>query len=180
LNPDDSILKKGLKEGDKEVFKHLFINYSPALIRYGSNLTKDPEAAKELVQDLFLELWEKRNLILIKGSIKTYLFSSIYHKALNWLRAQKIREIYATNPIEIWNWFAYPTRTEVSDPLKLDIIENHIRLLPEQCREVFTRTVINGDKLSEVADYLGLTIKTVENHLARARKLLRERLKKIR
>jgi RNA polymerase sigma-70 factor (family 1) len=180
LDPYDSILKKGLREGDKEVFKLLFINYSPALINYGSKLTKNPEIGKELVQDLFLELWEKRNLILIKGSLKTYLFSSIYHRGLNWLRAQKIREIYANNPSEIGNWFAYPIQTEALDPLKLDIIENQISLLPEQCREVFTRSVINGDKLNEIADYLGLTTKTVENHLARARKILRERLKKIR
>jgi len=179
LNPDDSILKKGLRIGDREVFKHLFILHSPGLIRYGSSLTRDPEAARELVQDLFLELWEKRESLRIQGSIKPYLYSAIYHKGLNWLRAQKIREIYVNNPVEIWNWFAFTAGTDRLDPILLDIIEKQIRLLPEQCREVFTRSAILGEKHAEIACYLGLTIKTVENHLSRARKILKVKLKKI-
>ncbi|TSA32111.1 MAG: sigma-70 family RNA polymerase sigma factor [Porphyromonadaceae bacterium] len=179
MNPDDSNLKKGLRNGDKEVFKHLFMLYSPGLIRYGSSLIHDTETARELVQDLFLELWDKRESLHIQGSIKPYLFSSMYHKGLNWLRAQKIREIYINNPIKIWNWFAYPSSPDRLDPLMLEIIEKQIRLLPGQCREVFTRSAILGEKHGEIAGHLGLSIKTIENHLARARKILRGKLKKI-
>ena len=153
--------------------------HSPGLIRYGSSLTRDTEAARELVQDLFLELWEKRESLRIHGSIKPYLYSAIYHKGLNWLRAQKIRDIYINKPIEIWNWFAYPANPDRLDPILLDMIEKQIRQLPDQCREVFTRSAVLGEKHNEIAAYLGLTIKTVENHLARARKILRVKLKKI-
>ena len=153
--------------------------YSPGLIRYGSSITRETEAARELVQDLFLELWEKRESLQIQGSIKTYLFSSIYHKGLNWLRFHKIREIYFNNPVEICNWFALPANPDRFDPIMLEIIEKQIRLLPNQCREVFTRSAILGQKQGEIAEYLGLTVKTVENHLSRARKILREKLKKI-
>jgi len=180
LNPDESYLKKGLLSGDKEVFKYLFIKYSPGLITYGTSLTHDIETARELVQDLFLDLWEKREIIQIRGSIKTYLFSSIYHRGLNWIRAMKIREIYFNNPVEISNWFGYTTSPDTPDPLQLEIIQKEISLLPEQCREVFTRSVIMGDNHSEIAVHLGLNIKTIENHLSRARKILRSRLKKIR
>jgi RNA polymerase sigma-70 factor, ECF subfamily len=179
LNTDDSNLKKGLRAGDKEVYKHLFIAYSQGLIRYGASLTRDTETARELVQDLFLELWEKKESITIKGSIRPYLYSSIYHKGLNWLRSQKIREIYSKNPVEVWNWFAYPSNPDRFDPIMLEIIENQIRELPQQCREVFTRSAILGDKHSEIAKFLGLNIKTVENHLARAKKILKGRLRKI-
>ncbi len=180
MNIDESILKKGLKNGDTEVFKYLFIRHSPGLIRYGSTITKDSEVARELAQDLFLELWEKRTSLQVKGSFKPYLYTSMYHKALNWLRAKKIREIYENNPVEISNWFASPVNFGLLDPLKLEIIEQQIRILPEQCREVFTRAVILDEKQSEIAAGLGLNIKTVENHLSRARKILREKLKKIR
>ena len=180
MNIDESILKKGLKNGDKEIFKYLFVKHSPGLIAYGSSITKDSEIARELVQDLFMELWEKRAFLQVNGSLKPYLFTSMYHKALNWLRAKKIREIYAENPVEISNWFAHPMNPDRLDPLKLEIIEQQIRLLPEQCREVFTRSVILDEKHSDIAACLGLNIKTVENHLSRARKILRERLKKIR
>ncbi len=179
MNTDDSQLKKSLQNGDREVFKYLFMLYSPGLIRYGSTLTQNIETARELVQDLFLELWEKRQTLDIQGSIKPYLYSSIYHKGLNWIRAQKIREIYAGNPIEIRNWFAVPFSADRLDPLLLELIEKQIRLLPDQCREVFTRSAILGEKPSEIAEFLGLNIKTVENHLSRARKILRGRLKKI-
>jgi RNA polymerase sigma-70 factor (ECF subfamily) len=179
LNPDDSLLKKGLRNGDKEVYKHLFILYSPGLIRYGTMLTHDTEAARELVQDLFLELWEKQDSLNIQGSVKPYLFSAIYHKSLNWLRSKKIREIYSNDPIGIFNWFAFPPNQEKLDPVMLHIIEKQISLLPTQCREVFTRSAILGEKHSEIASQLGLSIKTVENHLTRARKILKEKLGKI-
>jgi len=180
LNTDESQLKKGLRNGDRDVFKHLYLLYSSGLTRYGSLVTHNPETSKELVQDLFLELWEKRGAIHINGSIKSYLYSSIYHKGLNWLRSRKIRETYANNPVEIRNWFAIPARTERFDPVMLEIIEREIRMLPDQCREVFTRSVILGEKHSDIAVYLGLNIKTIENHLSRARKILRKRLKNIR
>jgi RNA polymerase sigma-70 factor (ECF subfamily) len=148
------------------------------LIRYGSSITRDSETSRELVQDLFLELWEKRDTIRIKGSIKTYLYSSIYHRALNFLRALKIREIYASNPVEIANWLSRPVHADRMDPLMLELIEKQISMLPPQCREVFTRSVILGEKNADVASYMGLNINTVENHLVRARKILKEKLKK--
>ncbi len=180
MNADETILKKGLQNGDKEVFKHLYVTYSPGLTTYGTSITHDFEAARELVQDLFLDLWEKRQQIKIQGALKPYLYSSMYHRGLNWLRSRKIRELYVTNPLEITNWFASSSSFEHRDPLKLEWIEKEIRLLPDQPREVFTRAVLLDEKQQDIAIALGLNIKTIENHLSRARKILRERLKKIR
>jgi len=162
------------------LYKALFMEFSPALSRYSQSITGNREASRELVQDLFLEIWENRSDISITGSVKAYLFSAIYHKSLNWLRADKIRIRYAQHPVGIQNWFPGFNKTEPDDPLQLDIIESEIKRLPDRCREVFTRAVILGDKLQEIAALLGLSEKTVENHLARARRILRSRLKKIR
>lgn len=180
MNPDDTSLKKGLRNGDREVYKYLYLNYSPGLIAYGSSVTSDTDAAREIVQDLFLELWEKRNSIHIHGPVKPYLYSSVYHRALNWLRARKIREIYQNHPLEISKWFSGASPSGNPDPLQTEIIEKEIRMLPPQCREVFTHSVVMGESHAEIAVLLGLNIKTVENHLARARKILRGRLKNIR
>jgi len=178
LAAQDEQLKMGLRKGDIEVFKQLFLEYSPGLIRYGSSLTGDREAAKELVQDLFMEIWEKRESILIQGTLKPYLFSSVYHKSLNWLRSKKIKELYFNNPVEISSWFSSQDNPDTKDPLMLIIIEKQIQILPHQCREVFTRSVIFGETTKEIAGKLGLTAKTIENHLSRAKKILRKKLKK--
>jgi RNA polymerase sigma-70 factor (ECF subfamily) len=180
LEPEDSKWKDGLREGDVEVFRQLFTGFSPGLVRYATSVTHDIEAAREIVQQLFLDLWEKRESLKIRQSVKTYLFSSVYHKSLNWLRHKKIRELYETDPVSVHNWFAWPRSDEERDPVMLEIIEREIGQLPDQCREVFSRSVLSGESHAEIATHLGLAIKTIENHLNRARKILRSRLKKIR
>lgn len=177
---DDSILKKGLKKGDKAVFGQLYQAFANGLVRYAALLTRDEEAAQEIVQDLFLDLWEKGPELEIRGSVKTYLFSSAYHRGLNWIRSRKIRETYAADPVSIWNWFAFPASPDHLDPLQMEIIEAQIRLLPAQCREVFSRSAIMGEKIPEIARALGISDKTAENHLARAKAILRKKLSKIR
>lgn len=179
MKPDDSKLKEGLRKGDREIFKQLFLDYSAGLVRYGTTLTGDTEAARELVQDLFLEMWEKRQSLVIRGSVKPYLFSAIFHKGLNWIRAKKIREAYLQDPKNIHNWFGLPIDQEKLDPILLSILEHEILQLPEQCREVFSRNKIEGQKIGDIASDLGLNSKTVENHLSRARIILQKRIKKI-
>jgi RNA polymerase sigma-70 factor (ECF subfamily) len=177
---DNNLILSGLKSGDQDLYKVLFKELYPPLIRYSATITGDIESSRELVQDIFLETWEKRFTLSIKCSVKAYLFTSVYHKSLNWLRAFKIRDQYARNPVEIQNWFPGIIAREPDDPLRIEVIEKEIRMLPDRCREVFTRSVILGENQSEIATFLGLSPKTVENHLARAKKILRSRLKKIR
>ena len=180
LAANNELLVAGLNAGNLDLYKALFLELYPALVRYSSSITGDREAARELAQDLFLDLWEIRPGISIKGSVKAYLFSAIYHKSLNWIRSSRIRSEYARNPVVMQNWFPGAIRQETSDFCQLEIIEREICNLPDRPREVFTRAVILGHKLSEIAVMLGLSEKTAANHLARARQILRSRLKKIR
>jgi RNA polymerase sigma-70 factor (ECF subfamily) len=179
LNSDDAI-KSGLKTGNQELFKSLFQTYYGSLVKYSTSLTGDHEAARELVQDLFMGLWEKRRTLLITGSVKSYLFSAIYHKSLNWLRSLKIREQYRENPVQVANWLGTTLASGPSDPFLLAEIDRQISLLPAQCREVFTYIAILGTTIQETAKNLGISEKTAENHLHRARKILRSGLKKFR
>jgi RNA polymerase sigma-70 factor (ECF subfamily) len=177
LNPDDEI-KSGLKSGDQDLFRNLFLTYYAQLLRYSSSITGDPEASRELVQDLFMGIWEKRRSIQISGSLKSYLYSSMYHKSLNWLRSQKIREKYRENPVEISQWLGTAPAPGPSDPFLLAEIDRQISLLPDQCREVFVKVAVLGTSIRETALTLGISEKTTENHLHKARKILRDRLKK--
>lgn len=179
MNPDE-LIKSGLKSGNRDIFKNLFNELYPQLIRYSTTITADHESSRELVQDLFLNLWEKRNSLKINGSIKAYLFTAIYHKSLNWIRNQRLREKYRDHPVEIHLWFPGISAPDNQDPFLLEAIEKEISLLPERCREVFSRFAVLGESQSEIAVALGISEKTTENHLLRARKILRGRLKNFR
>lgn len=179
MNPDE-LIKSGLRSGNRDIFKSLFNDLYPQLTRYSTTITADHESSRELVQDLFLELWEKHNSMQINGSVKAYLFTAIYHRSLNWIRNQRLREKYRDHPVEIHRWFPGITTPDNQDPLLLEAIEKEISLLPDRCREVFSRYAVFGEKQSEIAVALGISEKTTENHLLRARKILRGRLKNFR
>lgn len=178
MNPDID-LKKGLKAGDRDLFRTVFLDSYPGMVRYSVSLTGDPESAQEIVQEVFLQLWENHALLEISGSVKSYLFGAVYNRSVNWLRNRRIRETYAKNPTGIALWLHFPSDPESSDPLLLEKIERAIDALPPQCREAFTRSVIDGEPQKEVAANLGVSVKTIENQISRARKILRNKLFKI-
>ncbi len=178
MNKEEEILKNGLRVGNREVFRKVFVAVYPGLVKYGISITHDEESARELVQDVFLEIWERRGSLVIRGSVKSYLFGAVYHRSLNWLRSKKIREAYAANPVEIYHWLPVPVETESLDPLLALEIEKAIGELPPKCREAFTRCILLGESHSSAAAFLGLSEKTIENHVSKARKLLKARLKK--
>jgi RNA polymerase sigma-70 factor (ECF subfamily) len=178
LNPEEHKLKERIRSGDRQAFHLLFTSLWPGLVRYATSITRDEEAARELVQDLFLDLWTQRSSFNIRGSIRSYLFTASYHKALNWKRHKRIREAYAANPVELHRWLPSMEEVDSADPLLADEINKAIRALPPRSREAFTRQVIMGESQASVAKSLGVTIKTIENHVARARKTLQNKLKK--
>jgi RNA polymerase sigma-70 factor (ECF subfamily) len=179
LNYSDSDLKKGLKAGDRDLFREVFLNTYPGMVRYSTGITGDAESAKEVVQDIFLELWEKREFLVISGSLKSYLFGAVYNRSVNWLRNKKIREAYSANPSDVTLWMHLPSDPATSDPLLLEQMEKAIEDLPPKCREAFTRTIIDGEPQKIVAASLGLSAKTIENQVSRARKILKSKLAKI-
>ncbi|MFO7617388.1 MAG: sigma-70 family RNA polymerase sigma factor [Bacteroidales bacterium] len=178
MNPEDHKLKERIRAGDRHAFHLLFTSLWPGLVRYGTSVTRDEEAARELVQDLFLDLWTNRSNFKIKGSVRSYLFGATYYKSLNWLRHKKIRESYAASPVEVHRWLPSIEEVDPGDPLLADEINKAIRALPPRSREAFTRQVILGESQASVAKSLGVTVKTIENQVARARKTLQKKLKK--
>ena len=178
MHPEDHKLKEGIRTGDHSAFHLLFTRLWPGLVRYASSITRDEEAARELIQDLFLDLWTHRATIHIRGSIRTYLFTATYNRSINWLRHKKVRELYAHNPVEIHHWLPSAEALDSNDPLLADEISKAIQELPQRSRETFTRQVILGESQASIAKALGITVKTVENQVARARKTLQAKLKK--
>lgn len=156
-------------------FEALFKTYFKKLHSYAQTILRDSEMAEEIVQNMFYKLWERRDKLEINGSIKSYLYRAIYNDSLNHLKHRKIVDGYKTAA-------PYPTYTNVDAFSQLSAKELEIHLavalneLPEKCRTVFQMCRYEQLKYSEIAGELQIPVKTVENQMGKALRLLREKL----
>jgi len=139
-------------------------------------ILKDLELAEELVQNLFLRFWEKRELLNVQTSIKAYLYKCIYNDSLNYLKHERVKEKYqdfAQHAMEQLSESAAAKveMTELKQQLSIALNE-----LPEQCRTIFQLSRFEELKYREIAEQLGISIKTVENQMGKALRILRVKL----
>lgn len=152
----------------------LFTEHYAALHRYAFTLLKDEEEAKDVVQAVFLNLWEKRESLHITTSPKAYLFRSIYHEGLNFMKKQEVLQKHHTAAslgIDDTEQKPFASEEEMFTKQKIDNILNE---MPPQCREVFIKSRAEQKKYAEIADEMGIAVKTVEAHMSKALKLIRQ------
>jgi len=173
---DDIELYRKLKAGDEHAFKVLFQKYYSALCHYGFQLLQDSEMAEEIVQELFVRIWEKRESLTIESSVKHYLFISVKNQCLNQLQHQKIRKKYADKMIESPEQQIDPEQYFMEVEL-IRRIEKCIESLPPKRQEIFRLSREKGLKYKEIAQELNISIKTVEAQMGLALKYLHDELK---
>lgn len=173
-----------IKQGNENAFRTIFNSYYPKLLAFSKEYVKDQEVAKNLVQESFLKLWENRFKLRDDSNLKAYLLKVLRNKALNYLKAEKVKLKYEEQMKHQYNElvlnigalnqldFDMLSLTELND-----IIERTIRQLPPQCRRVFELSRHESLKNKEIADQLGISIKAVEGHISRALCQLRKQLK---
>ena len=175
LTNSDIIL--AFKQGDQEVFETLFRSYYQSLCRYANGLLNDSDEAEEVVQQMFVTIWEKRSSIEIKISFKSYLYRAVHNSCLNHLEKLKVRQMYvAENSGNEEASAEHSERNLQKNELQTRISAALLKL-PEQCRKVFLLSRQDEMKYSEIADHLGISIKTVENQMGKALRIMREELK---
>lgn len=171
----DRQLLERLRQGDEHAFEEIFRAWYPTLVRIAGALLKDREQAEEIVQDVLLELWRRREQLSGEGSAHAYLIRSTRNRALNAIRHAKIEKREAP-------YLASPDSSPASAFADLEGEEIGVALnraidgLPDRCREVFRMSRMQGLKYSEIATALGVSVKTVEAHMGRALRLLREQM----
>ena len=171
--------------GDKESFDKLFIALYPRLTAYAT-LFLEPDAAEDVVQDLFVYLWEHSGKLIIHSSLEAYLFKSVYQRCLNQIRQRKMKDTYHRQLEErfadIEQQAFDPESNDAVRQLFLSELKRDLRQaigeLPERCREVFMMSYIYQLKNREIAEILDISVNTVENHITNALKTLRTKLKK--
>ncbi len=170
---------KAIQNGDRKVFELLFKEIYPDLARYAYKITRDGIAAEEIVQEIFLYLWEKRSKINIQDSISAYLYSAVKNRCINWLRNELPKLQSTTDVTELEIQVSESGSPFDSERVK-EIIEAAVRELPEKCREIFTLSRYAGLTYKEIAEELNISTKTVENQMNIAFKKLRTALKPLR
>ena len=161
---------------DIDNFESIFKEYFTILTYYAIKFVKDDDMAKEIVQNVFLNLWEKREELHSSIPLKSYLFRSVYNRSMNYLRdkakfhSDDISNIDYLNRLE----------KEGSDNYELHELEARITAevnqLPHSCGRIFRMSRYEGKKYNEIALELGVSLKTVEAQMTKALKILRNRL----
>jgi RNA polymerase sigma-70 factor, ECF subfamily len=168
---------EGLRNSDEMVFENIFKNYYQRLCSYAHSIIYDLDEAEETVQNTFLILWEKRETIDIHTSMKSYLYQAVHNSCLNRIKHYKVRRKYG----EDMKREAEVVFDNASQLLLDKEIEKQMNLaiesLPKQCKAVFKLSRFESLTYAEIAEQLNLSVKTVDNHMVRALKLLRVKLK---
>lgn len=167
-----------VKLGDEQAFELLYRIYYLNLCRFANKFLHDPEEAKEVAQEVFINIWEEREDINSEESLQAYLFKITRNKSLNKLRKRKVVSKY----IEILK-LVYIDHTHYSSHESLmakelkDEISNAIDKLPDKCKRVFELSRIEGLKYHEISRVLDISVKTVEAQISKALQILRFELK---
>ncbi|WP_222101987.1 RNA polymerase sigma-70 factor [Fluviicola chungangensis] len=161
--------------GDLSTFEMVFRDYYKPLVRYGNTFLKDSDEAEDVVQQVFVSLWEKRTEWEVHTSIRAVLYKAVQNACLNKLKHLKVRHAYAED------LKAATIPGEVSDPVQVNELNERIQQalesMPEQCGRIFKMSRFEQLRYQEIADQLGLSVKTVENQMGKALKIVREELK---
>ena len=168
---------EALVAGDITAFEMIFRTYYQPLCNYAYTFLQDKENAEEIVQSTFLNVWEKRETLSIRTGVKPYLYAMVRNACLNVIKHEKIKQKHAVEELAVGvHSYDSVSHTVAGSELELKI-QQAMEQLPEQCRLVFKLSRFEELKYSEIADQLKISIKTVENHMGKALKIMREQLK---
>lgn len=177
MEEDEEKLLNSFLKGDQAAFSKLFELHYQGACRYVIRLVRDEDTAEEIVQSTFVNLWEKKEMISADISFRSYLFRSAYNTALNYLKHQKVVATYVNKKQDN---ITVSRKSYVSHQPDFELqkrISDALNSLPPQCQRVFRMSREEGLKYHEIANELDISKKTVEVHMGKALKLLREHLK---
>lgn len=173
----ESDIATGLRNGNAVVFETLFRDYYERLCNYANTMIYDIDEAEEMVQSTFLNIWEKREEILVHTSMKSYLYRAVHNNCLNRIKHEKVKQNH-NDEYKYINEKAldYDSHEMVTNELEQQI-NDAIASMPPQCQRVFRLSRFENLTYNEIADQMGLSVKTVDHHMVKALKILREKLK---
>jgi RNA polymerase sigma-70 factor, ECF subfamily len=171
----DADLLARLRGGDHAAFDAIFRQWYEPVVRSANRVLHDPGVAEELSQDIFLELWRRRESLAPDSSVAGYLLQAVRNRALNHLRHLQVQRKSAVY-VEALSEPAEHADVEAQASEVRDAIRDAIAALPPRTREVFLLSRERNLRYVEIAEQLGVSVKAVEANMSRALRQLREKL----
>lgn len=180
-NSSDKILWQGVTQGDYKAFSDVYERYCAMLLSIATKKLGDIDSAMDLVQELFVDVWQKRHAIDIQTSLQSYLISALYFKVFMYFRRQGVQQRHIDNyrrfvetndGEELFNARLYEEHFENV----LHAIEQSVREMPLRMKEVFQLKYYKALNNKEIADNLGLSTQTVKNQLSKALQQIRRHM----
>jgi RNA polymerase sigma-70 factor (ECF subfamily) len=163
--------------GDRQAFGICYRELFRPLYIYAFSMLGDELSAEEAVQVVFLKLWEMGNRAEIGTSLKAYLYRAVHNACLNEIRHRQVKEVYRKHVTQGSTEAHHETPDHAAHYRSLEeAVRRSLSELPEQCRTVFQLSRFEQHRYREIAQRLGISEKTVENHIAKALRLLRQKL----
>jgi len=165
-----------IRNGNEAAFEKIFKMYFRNLHAFAYTFMKDDDIAEEIVQNVFFRIWEKKDQLQIDDSLKAYLYRSVHNESLNHIKHLKVKNSFQLQ----YSDHMESSNPDASGPLMASELENDIQKaineLPQQCRTIFQMSRFEQLKYQQIADQLNISIKTVENQMGKALRVLRSKL----
>jgi len=173
----EKILVEKLKGGDKSAFSSLFTAYYSDLVMFATTFLKDLDSSEEIVQDVFLKLWEDREVIIITTTLKSFLLKLIQNRCLDWLRHSKVINLHYESVVNSSSLLECDTENYILRSEIEKIVKKALDKIPEEIAEPFKLNRYEGLKYREIAEKMHVSNRTVEVRVGKVLQILRDELK---
>lgn len=172
----DAVIVNQIISGDMKAFKMLFDDYYEKLAYFAFQYLKDKDSAEDVVQELFSNLWINRHKLSVQKSISAYLYGAVRNACLNQLKHRKVKEAYFSTSMTSMDYDSY-IPNKIDAEMLDQLIQSCISALPAERQKIFLLSREQDLKYKEIAEKLGISVKTVEAQMGKALRFLRESLK---
>lgn len=173
---DNQKLAKKIKQGDIRAYELLFKAYYQALCNFANSYLNNMSESEDLVQEVFVKIWDKRHDIDITSSIKSYLYQAVKNSCFNQLKHQKVQNKHKEHVFHQSD-SSIDFNSQIETKQLSLLIEEAIKEMPKKRREIFYLSRRESLKYKEIAEKLNISVKTVETQMGLALKHLRIQLK---
>jgi RNA polymerase sigma-70 factor (ECF subfamily) len=172
----NELISSLLAKKDEAAFEQVFKSHFKSLHAYAYTILKEEAQAEEIVQQVFFKLWERADTLSITGSVTAYLYRAVHNESLNYIKHQKVRAEHRLHvAYSMKDQADHASKKVLNSELEKKLHEAMAEL-PEQCRTIFQMSRFEEMKYRDIADRLDISVKTVENQMGKALRLLRTKL----